>query len=82
MSYCHNKGVFHMDIKFIIFLLPIKDLLKGDIQLEFHCSHVIICFHSHLQNVLVGSKRNMKISNFGHGVLPQHCKLHRHPHKT
>ena len=45
-------------------------------------SHVIICFHSQLQNVLVGSKGNMKISNFGHGVIPQHCKLHRHPHKT
>lgn len=29
VSYCHNKGVFHRDLKVTHFLLLMKDLLKG-----------------------------------------------------
>ena len=67
MNYCNTKDIFHKDINFIIFFIPIKYFKMGFVVGTLLFSYnLLFLFYKFF---LLMSEENMKIYTFGLNVL-------------
>lgn len=64
VDYCHSKGVFHRDLKVVLFVI-VQNLLHSYFPDNSNCCLI------QPENLLLDSQGNLKISDFGLSALPE-----------